>query len=219
MGVPDQSECFDDPDCGDLAARSQVGALADRPSAAGLPDGVRYFATDDGGGTLWVANSGAWVQAAPAVSGVAHLLDIAEPASDFSTVIGASGTDYRLAPLTVDFTMPAQRVRIDTSEMILTQVLVDTSPTSSLWYSLDSWATKVCLTANLPPMVRGAAPFYLHRMAPYSAFVPTSVAAGESVSVAVFVATETGTPTLMVATEATYGRTTTRRPFIAATAV
>lgn len=220
MGVPDESECFTEGDpCGAASVRSQAGVLAARPLASAVPEGTRYFATDDGGGTLWVVSGGAWVQAAPSVTGGARLLDIAEPASDFSTVIGASGTDYRLAPLTVDFTMPAQRVRIDTSEMFLTQVLVNTSPTSSLWYSLDSWATKVCLTANLPPMVRGAAPFYLHRMAPYSAFVPTSVAAGESVSVAVFVATETGTPTLTVAAVATSGRTTTRRPFIAATAV
>lgn len=219
MGVPDQSECFDDPDCGDLAARSQVGALADRPSAAGLPDGVRYFATDDGGGTLWVANSGAWVQAAPAVSGVAHLLDIAEPASTPTQVIGAANTDYRITEMTVDFVMPDQRVRIDTSELIIYQLTVNTTAQMSLWYSLDGWASKVCLLGNLSPSVPGVAIFYLHRFATQSVFLPSSIAAGESVSVALHVATTSGTPTLSVGVNTASDRAQSRRPFIAATAL
>lgn len=65
MGVPDESVCFTEGDpCGAASIRSQVGTLADRPAATEVPDGARYFATDDGGGTLWVVSGGAWVQAA-----------------------------------------------------------------------------------------------------------------------------------------------------------
>ena len=70
MGVPDESECFNDGDpCGAASIRSQAGLLGDRPDATTVPTGTRYFATDDGGGTLWVVSSGTWVQAAPAVAG------------------------------------------------------------------------------------------------------------------------------------------------------
>ena len=46
MGVPDESDCFSEGDpCGAAAERTQVGLLSARPTATGLADGVRYFAT------------------------------------------------------------------------------------------------------------------------------------------------------------------------------
>lgn len=204
---------------GTAAARTQVGALASRPSASGVDDGTRYFATDDGGGTVWVVDAETWVQAAPAVSGVSRLLDIAEPASIPSQVIAAANTDYRIAEMTVDFAMPDQRVRIDTSELIIYQLAVNTTAQMSLWYSLDGWASKVCLLGNVSPSVPGTAIFYLHRFAVQSVFLPSSIAAGESVSVALHVATTSGTPTLSVGVNTASDRAQTRRPYIAATAV
>ena len=56
-------------DAGTAAARTGGGLLADRPSAASLTPGARYFAEDDGDGTDYVVDTSlAWVQAAPPVA-------------------------------------------------------------------------------------------------------------------------------------------------------
>src|SRR5574338_601006 len=78
---------------GTAAARTLVGTLASRPSAAALANGVRYLATDDSGGTLWVVSSGAWVQAAPPVGAPMSLLALAKLAATETINVAATSTD------------------------------------------------------------------------------------------------------------------------------
>lgn len=190
---------------GAAAARTQVGTLGSRPSAAALANGVRYFATDDGGGTLWVVNSAAWVQAAPAVTGAAHLLDVAEPAAAFTTTLSATSTAYRMTELTLDFVVPSQRVRIDLSELNVYEVVdIDIAPKVSIWYSTNSWSSKTLLLVAVPAhstaILSGV--IEVNQFLPRWALLPTSIAAGTSISVAAFMQddAETGTYTTAIDT-------------------
>ena len=70
-----------------VAASSQVGTLAARPSATGLPDGTTYFASDDNGGTIYVASSDTWIAAAPTETLPATIIDAA------GDLIVGSGSD------------------------------------------------------------------------------------------------------------------------------
>ncbi|MBP7807392.1 hypothetical protein KA047_02755 [Candidatus Saccharibacteria bacterium] len=101
-------------DTGVAAGRSLVGALADRPSAADLDDGVRYFATDDQGGMVYVVSSGAWVQAAPAVSGISgQVLASVWPSGTIAAQNVGTSAQVRIPELTTaQFTIPDRPVRL-----------------------------------------------------------------------------------------------------------
>jgi hypothetical protein len=219
MGVPDESECFDEGDpCGAAAARTQAGTLASRPDASGLPAGARYFAADDRAGTLWVVSGGGWVQAAPAVAGAAHVLDITEPASAFTVAMPSIEAPVRMPQLTLDFIVPdAQRVRVDLSEMSVYEVGdTDIAPKVSLRYSTNGWASStVLLVATPAPTAAIAYGFEVNRFEPRWVLLPTSIAAGTSLSVAAFMQDDAETGTYTVAVDLAGGS----RPVIVATAI
>lgn len=203
---------------GTAAARTRVGALGSRPSAAALADGVRYAATDDQGGADAVVSSGAWAPVGAPVNGAARMLAVAEPLSAPTVVCSVNNTDYRVTALTADFVMPAQRVKVDVTELIVYQLGVNTTARVSVWFTTDAWSTKTCLIPVGAPTIAGLAPFYLHRFAVQTALLPV-ITPGEDVSVAVFLAAESGTPTLTVGADHTSVRTTTRKPYIMAAAI
>src|SRR5690606_29158748 len=90
---------------GVAAGRTLAGTLASRPSAAGLADGIRFFATDDSGGRLYVVVNSAWVAAAPPVTG-ARTLAVANPTSIAAVAVAANAV--RVPELTTSaFTMPS----------------------------------------------------------------------------------------------------------------
>ena len=219
MGVPDESECFNDGDpCGAASIRSQAGLLGDRPDATTVPTGTRYFATDDGGGTLWVVSSGTWVQAAPAVAGASHVLDIAEPAATFTTALSVLATPVRMTELTLDFVVPSQRVRIDLSELNVYELVdIDIAPRVSIWYSVDGWATKTLLlvgiTAHSTAILSGV--IEVNLFLPRWCLLPTSIAAGTSISVAAHMQDDAETGTYTVAISAASGN----RSYIMASAI
>lgn len=206
MGVPDESVCFTEGDpCGAASIRSQVGTLADRPAATEVPDGAQFFATDDGGGTLWVVSSGTWVQAAPAVAGASHVLDIAEPAASFTTALSVLATPYRMTQLTLDFVVPDQRVRIDLSEVnVYEAVDIDIAPKISIRWSTDNWSSSSLLLVGIPAhstaILSGI--IEVNQFLPRWCLLPTAITAGTSISVAAFMQddAETGTYTTAIST-------------------
>ncbi|HPK13665.1 MAG TPA: hypothetical protein PLP55_13445 [Phycicoccus elongatus] len=208
MGVPDESECFNDGDpCGAASIRSQAGLLGDRPDATTVPTGTRYFATDDGGGTLWVVSSGTWVQAAPAVAGASHVLDIAEPAAAFTTALSVLATPYRMTQLTLDFVVPDQRVRIDLSEVnVYEEGDIDIAPKISIRWSTDNWSSSSLLLVGIPAQSTAilSGTIEVNGFLPRWCLLPTAITAGTSISVAAFMQddAETGTYTTAINTAA-----------------
>lgn len=219
MGVPDESECFNDGDpCGAASIRSQAGLLGDRPDASAVPEHTRYFASDDSGGTEWVVLNGAWVQAAPSVSGVAHLLDVAEPGAAFTTALTVLATPVRMTQLTLDFVVPDQRVRVDLSELNVYEVVdIDIAPKVSIWYSTNSWSTKTLLLVAVPAhstaILSGI--IEVNQFLPRWCLLPTSIAAGTSISVAAFLQDDAETGTYTTAIDTTSGN----RSYITASAL
>lgn len=197
LGTASTTDATDYDPTGTAAGRTMEGLLSARPGSAS--DGARFFAADDRGGTEWVRSSGSWAQAAAPVA-AGTLLAAAEPSTNPVTVISVANTDYRVTGLSIDFVMPAQRVLVSYSDITVYQAAVATDPQISAWYSVNGWSAKLALDGRHFPSAPGLAPFYFHRFSGNSVFLPASIPAGASVSVAVFLNTPTGggTPTLTI---------------------
>ncbi|MDQ5972080.1 MAG: hypothetical protein QG553_239 [Patescibacteria group bacterium] len=172
---------------GVAADRTRVGTLAARPSAASLSNGVRYFATDDQGGTVYVVSSGAWVAAAPAVSGISgQILASAWPSGTIPALSVGVSSQVRVPELTTaQFTVPNRPVRF------MVPQLTGTIPTGSDTVLLVKWdrngagtyaagytSLGIQITAN---SVASARWLGLHGM------LPTVFTAGDTAQAAIFI--------------------------------
>ncbi len=152
---------------------------------------MRYFATDDQGGTVYVVSSGAWVAAAPAVSGISgQVLASAWPSGAIATLsVGAS--QVRVPELTTaQFTVPNRPVRV------MIPPLTGIIPTGSDTVLLVKWDSNgagtyaagyttlgIQITAN---SVASARWIGLHGM------LPTAFSAGDTAQAAIFISRSGG---------------------------
>lgn len=179
-------------DAGTAAARTGGGLLADRPSAASLTPGARYFAEDDGAdGTDHVVDTSyAWVQAAPPVASVGGVLASANPAA--IAAVAVNNNAVRVPELTTaSFVWPSSGTIVARlTDLVVTGAGSDTDRTIvQVRWTKNAWSTSTIVWAKT--CVGGSAPFYLESAAGGTVLLsPAGVTppnAGDTVQVGVFV--------------------------------
>jgi hypothetical protein len=176
-------------DVGVAAGRSLAGLLADRPSAAGLSDGARYFAADDSGGRLYVARSGAWAAAAPPVVG-ARTLAVANPSSIAAVSVAANAV--RVPELTTAaFVMPSSGtvlVLIPPLGITGAGADVDLTTVQVRWSTNDFSSSQIIYEQQA--IGKSGAPFYIESVSGGAALLTpggvTPPSAGASVRVGMY---------------------------------
>jgi hypothetical protein len=182
-----------------------AGLLSARPDYDDVEPGFTYTATDEEGGTSYVATPSSWqrIARATAVTAGEELASAAPSASTTGIAINVANTPFRIPELTTaSFTMPDRPVRVETSALVVTGIGASTPATiMQVRYTTDGWSTshnaesRTLAASNIGIWIESAAS--IPAMIPPAAATPISP--GATVQVALFFKRTDTTKTLVVA--------------------